>query len=290
MPTGHERRLGERSRAGCARVPAALSGYTESLRLAASRGDVRAPAPGAGGGGTQCAENTGPDGFFATLARDAKASAGVGPAGQPARGSGLGRAGRRRRLRGARRVPARGAAPPGARARCGRPGRLCAVLPLVPRGARRPRGDLRLGSGRAGPHHRGHAGHRRADQVRGCPCARRWRTSTPIPARKLDGTDALQAWMQDKSDAAVDALAGTHFDIPDRDPSPGLPDRADPDRRHLLHPARARTSSPGRARCGGRCPRASPSSRRGASSRPSTTRACRAITCRSPRPSTAARS
>ena len=35
------------------------------------------------------------------------------------------------------------------------------------------------------------------------------------PARRLDGTDALQAWMQQLSDAAVDAMAGTHFDIPE---------------------------------------------------------------------------
>ncbi|HEV7192690.1 MAG TPA: DUF885 domain-containing protein [Jatrophihabitantaceae bacterium] len=35
------------------------------------------------------------------------------------------------------------------------------------------------------------------------------------PARRLQGTDALQAWMQEKSDAAVSALTGTHFDIPD---------------------------------------------------------------------------
>ncbi|MGX5357874.1 DUF885 domain-containing protein [Kocuria sp. KH4] len=33
------------------------------------------------------------------------------------------------------------------------------------------------------------------------------------PARRLHGTDALQAWMQDLSDAAVDALAGTHFEF-----------------------------------------------------------------------------
>ncbi|HET8582942.1 MAG TPA: DUF885 domain-containing protein, partial [Jatrophihabitans sp.] len=33
--------------------------------------------------------------------------------------------------------------------------------------------------------------------------------------RKLQGTDALRAWMQETSDAAVAALAGTHFDIPD---------------------------------------------------------------------------
>ena len=35
------------------------------------------------------------------------------------------------------------------------------------------------------------------------------------PARDIDGTDALRTWMQGVSDAAVDALAGTHFDIPD---------------------------------------------------------------------------
>ncbi|WP_287931001.1 DUF885 domain-containing protein [Arthrobacter sp.] len=35
------------------------------------------------------------------------------------------------------------------------------------------------------------------------------------PARQIHGTDALTAWMQQKSDAAVAALAGTHFDIPE---------------------------------------------------------------------------
>lgn len=35
------------------------------------------------------------------------------------------------------------------------------------------------------------------------------------PARVLHGTDALQAWMQDLSDRAIDELAGTHFDIPE---------------------------------------------------------------------------
>jgi len=33
------------------------------------------------------------------------------------------------------------------------------------------------------------------------------------PTRRLHGTDALQAWMQETSDAAVAALDGTHFDI-----------------------------------------------------------------------------
>ena len=35
------------------------------------------------------------------------------------------------------------------------------------------------------------------------------------PARKLHGTDELQKWMQSLSDAAVDELSRSHFDIPD---------------------------------------------------------------------------
>ena len=35
------------------------------------------------------------------------------------------------------------------------------------------------------------------------------------PSRQLHGTDALQAWMQETSDRAVSELAGTQFDIPE---------------------------------------------------------------------------
>ena len=35
------------------------------------------------------------------------------------------------------------------------------------------------------------------------------------PARRLEGTDELRAWMQRLSDAAVESLAGKHFDIPE---------------------------------------------------------------------------
>jgi uncharacterized protein (DUF885 family) len=35
------------------------------------------------------------------------------------------------------------------------------------------------------------------------------------PSRKLIGTDALQAWMQNKSDTALASLAASHFDIPE---------------------------------------------------------------------------
>jgi uncharacterized protein (DUF885 family) len=35
------------------------------------------------------------------------------------------------------------------------------------------------------------------------------------PARTVEGADAFRGWMQELSDRAVDALAGTHFDIPE---------------------------------------------------------------------------
>lgn len=35
------------------------------------------------------------------------------------------------------------------------------------------------------------------------------------PARRLHSTEALQEWMQDKSDRAIEELGRTHFDIPD---------------------------------------------------------------------------
>ncbi len=35
------------------------------------------------------------------------------------------------------------------------------------------------------------------------------------PARQIHGSAALQQWMQETSDAAIEALSGTHFDIPE---------------------------------------------------------------------------
>ena len=35
------------------------------------------------------------------------------------------------------------------------------------------------------------------------------------PAYRLEGTDALKAWMQERADEVIADLAGTHFDIPD---------------------------------------------------------------------------
>ncbi len=55
------------------------------------------------------------------------------------------------------------------------------------------------------------------------------------PARKLHGTDALQRWMQETSDRAVDELGRDPLRHPRADPSPRVHDRADPGGRHLLH-------------------------------------------------------
>ena len=55
-----------------------------------------------------------------------------------------------------------------------------------------------------------------ADRIlRGATVAEAMEHLDKDPGRKLYGTDALQKWMQAKSDEAIDALAGTHFDIPE---------------------------------------------------------------------------
>jgi uncharacterized protein (DUF885 family) len=55
-----------------------------------------------------------------------------------------------------------------------------------------------------------------ADRIEpGASVARAIEVLDADPARQLIGTDALQAWMQETSDAAVAGLAGTAFDVPD---------------------------------------------------------------------------
>src|SRR5215207_2998898 len=56
-----------------------------------------------------------------------------------------------------------------------------------------------------------------ADQIKaGASVAEAIELLDEDPARKLHGTDALQAWMQETSDRALADLARTHFDIPER--------------------------------------------------------------------------
>ncbi len=55
-----------------------------------------------------------------------------------------------------------------------------------------------------------------ADQIKpGASVAEAIELLEADPTRKLQGTDALQAWMQKTSDQAVDELGRTHFDIPE---------------------------------------------------------------------------
>lgn len=105
------------------------------------------------------------------------------------------------------------------------------------------------------------------------------------PERQIHGTDALKAWMQQTSDQAVAALAGTQFDIPD--PVRALECMIAPTTSGGIYytgPS-ADFSRPGRMWWA--VPEASPTSVPGARPRPSTTRAFPATTSRWARPSTA---
>jgi uncharacterized protein (DUF885 family) len=195
-----------------AAVPRAIDGYIESLRLAASRGDVRARRQ-VEAGIKQAGDNTGPDGFFATFARGAAIDGGELPG--PLRTE-LERAG-----------AAAGEAYAG----------LAAFLrdELLPQASERDA----VGREAYALHSRSFLGARidleetyawgqqelarigaemqaTAERIKpGASVAEAMEFLDADPSRKLAGTDALQAWMQGKSDAAVAALAGTHFDIPE---------------------------------------------------------------------------
>ena len=75
----------------------------------------------------------------------------------------------------------------------------------------------------------------RADRRPGASVAEVIATLDADPARKLHGTAALAAWMQGKSDEAIESLGRSHFDIPAPIRATRVPDRADDPRRHLLH-------------------------------------------------------
>ena len=114
----------------------------------------------------------------------------------------------------------------------------------------------------------------RADPARARPCQKPSSTSSGDPARQVEGTEALQ-----RVDAGQ-VRRGRRS--PRRHATSTSPSRSAgwsaASRRRTpaasTTPSRARTWSPGRDGCGGRCRRASPRSAPGASSRPSTTRAC----------------
>jgi uncharacterized protein (DUF885 family) len=195
------------------RVPAAISGYVESLRLAASRGNVAAQRQ-VRAGITQCGENGDPDGFFSRFARDAAL----------ADGGQLPESVRRDLADGAQ-----------AAAEAYRSLSEFLSDELL---TQAPERDA-VGRDRYAVHSRAFLGtqvdldetyawgqeelaritaYMQATAFRIKPGASVDEAIAFLDddsSRKLRGTDALQAWMQGTSDAAVAALADTHFDIPE---------------------------------------------------------------------------
>jgi uncharacterized protein (DUF885 family) len=193
-------------------IPAAVDGYIESLRFAAARGQVR-PRRQVAACAAQCADNVGPDGFFATFTGSAA----------PAEGGSLPDA-----LRADLQAAARDAST--AYERLG--GYLRDEL--------LPQADDTDACGRElyAVYSQSYIGSRidleetyewgqqelariTAEMVE---TAQRIKPDATIAeaiayldeggSHTLAGTDELQRWMQETSDAAVTALADVHFDIP----------------------------------------------------------------------------
>ncbi|MGH8961529.1 MAG: DUF885 domain-containing protein [Jatrophihabitantaceae bacterium] len=209
-----------------AAVPDALTGYTESLRLAASRGDIRARRQ-VEAGITQAGDNVGPDGFFATFARDAAPASGGAPGNEGVAAGGG------------------GALPESLQADLARSAMLAAdayaQLATFLREELLPRaGDVdAIGRERYPLHSRSFLGARidlaetyawgqeelarittemqaTAERIKsGASIREAMEFLDADPSRKLRGKDALREWMQARSDEAVTALADTHFDIPE---------------------------------------------------------------------------
>ncbi len=185
-----------------------VAGYLESLRLAASRGDV-APRRQIEAGIEQSGENVGPDGFFARFAASAPESlpeslrtdlAGASQAAQQAYAE------LRRFL---------------AEELLAQAGDVDAVGPqryqLYSREFLGATVDL-AETYQWGVEELGRIGalmDATAQQILpGASVAEAIAFLDQDASRKLQGTPALREWMQQTSDAAVDALGDTHFDIP----------------------------------------------------------------------------
>jgi uncharacterized protein (DUF885 family) len=196
-----------------AQVPKSLGGYIASLRFAAERGDIAARRQVLAGC-KQAEGNVGPDGFFTRFAHDAKADD----------GSELPESVRADLVRSAE-LASNGYA------------ELASFLrdELLPKAPDRDP----VGRERYAVHSREYLGAQvdldesyawGQDELARVVAAMEQTANRIKPGagvqeaiklldsdanRQLHGTDALQAWMQQKSDAAVAALAGTHFDIPE---------------------------------------------------------------------------
>jgi uncharacterized protein (DUF885 family) len=200
-------------------IPDAMDGYIASLRLAASRGDV-APQRQVKACVTQCRDNLGPTGFFVEFVRGAGGSVADASAGRAqlppsleadlVRGSEAAQSGYRKLadFLAEELMPLAVDSDPVGRDKYQLFSRefLGATVDLEETYSW---GIEELG---------------RIDQLMS-DTANRIKPGASVPAaiaqldadpaRKLAGTAALQAWMQDTSDQAVQALADTHFDIPE---------------------------------------------------------------------------
>jgi uncharacterized protein (DUF885 family) len=213
MPTGTAEEW-SRIASRLSAVPAAIEGYLESLRLAASRGDV-SPRRQVEACITQCEDNLGADGFFAGFVAGAGSTALHGSApiseGLQAdldRGANAAQAGYQQ-LRDFLAEELLSQAP---------------VADAV--GAQRYPVLSRKFLGAAVDLEETYAWGldevARIDRLM-AETAREIKSGATVseaiealdadPARKLHGTDQLQTWMQERADEAVEALGRTHFDI-----------------------------------------------------------------------------
>lgn len=99
------------------------------------------------------------------------------------------------------------------------------------------------------------------------------------PRYVVQGTDALQSWMQDLSDRVVDALADTHFEI--AEPLRHLECMIAPTQTGGIYYTGPSEDSAGQGACGGRYRPARMTFTPGKRPPPFSTRACRDIICRS---------
>jgi uncharacterized protein (DUF885 family) len=190
-------------------LPTAIDGYLESLRLAASRGDV-APRRQVEACITQCEDNLGADGFFATFVAGAGGSGQVSDALQADldRGADAARAGYQR-LRDFLAQELLSQAPTADAVGAER-------YPVLSRQFLGAAVDLEetyaWGLTEVARIDRLMA--EAADEIKsGATVAEAIKVLDADPVRKLYGPDQLQAWMQERADAAIEALGKSHFEI-----------------------------------------------------------------------------
>ena len=191
-------------------LPATIEGYLESLRLAASRGDV-APRRQVQACIVQCGDNLGPDGFFTGFVAGARDGAAPVPDALRAdleRGAQAAQAGYRQ-LRDFLAEELIGQAPAADPVGAQR-------YPVLSRQFLGATVDLAetyaWGLDEVARIQRLMA--EAADEIKsGSTVKEAIALLDADPVRKLYGIDQLQAWMQERADAAIEALGTNHFEI-----------------------------------------------------------------------------